>query len=436
MTTPGMPAPAEPFGAGHRSDDGSTDGADGGEHGGDYLVDQQQRAGWLSRLAAELTPRDRWLLHVLHEHRVLTGAQITALAFPSTPSTFANHIEAGRRLRRLCRWSVLDRFPLHRPDGSTVWHYVLGPAGAVVLAAAFELDPAALGYRRDRALAIAHSGGLAHQLGINQWVIDLITATRRQPFSSLDTWFAAARTAGWFGDHVRFDAYARYTDLRHRSREFFLLHEGDNTGHRSAGASNAGGLGGDRARGAGVAQFIADIAHDGPYSNLRATVRSDTVPLLIWLPTTQRESAVRAALHAALIRHGTEESVPVATAPADLLIGGGRFAAGRFVGPGDAVWLPLHTSPRRPATGRVGLTDLFEVWAPLPEPVVYHDPHALPTGEQDHRAAHDQPWLGLCHPWQDSGWRGEGALGVESVGLRLPAPVPDPLSWRRPPHHW
>ena len=34
-------------------------------------------------LAWRLTPRDRWIIRMLHEHRVLTSNQITALAFPS-----------------------------------------------------------------------------------------------------------------------------------------------------------------------------------------------------------------------------------------------------------------------------------------------------------------------------------------------------------------
>ena len=41
--------------------------------------------GLLAALAARLTARDRWLLRMLHEHRVLTTTHITQLAFGTTP---------------------------------------------------------------------------------------------------------------------------------------------------------------------------------------------------------------------------------------------------------------------------------------------------------------------------------------------------------------
>jgi hypothetical protein len=84
-------------------------------------------------LAARLTPRDRWIIRMLHEHRVLTSNQITALAFPS--------FRSGRqRLHELYCWSVLDRFQPFITLGSAPMHYVLAPAGAAVLAAEHGLD--------------------------------------------------------------------------------------------------------------------------------------------------------------------------------------------------------------------------------------------------------------------------------------------------------
>ncbi|MEY8043677.1 replication-relaxation family protein, partial [Saccharopolyspora cebuensis] len=53
-----------------------------------------------ARLASRLTARDRWLVAMLHEHRVLTGDQIAALAFPTARA-------ARARLRNLWCWSVL-----------------------------------------------------------------------------------------------------------------------------------------------------------------------------------------------------------------------------------------------------------------------------------------------------------------------------------------
>src|SRR6201999_2997099 len=54
-------------------------------------------------LAGRLTPRDRWLVRMLHEHRVLTSTQLTQLAFTDTRL-------ANRRLRELYQHRVVDRF--------------------------------------------------------------------------------------------------------------------------------------------------------------------------------------------------------------------------------------------------------------------------------------------------------------------------------------
>ena len=41
-------------------------------------------------LAGRLTARDRWLLRMLHEHRVLTTSQIIQLAFGTTRARSVN----------------------------------------------------------------------------------------------------------------------------------------------------------------------------------------------------------------------------------------------------------------------------------------------------------------------------------------------------------
>src|SRR2546430_3750 len=112
-------------------------------------------------LALRLTPRDRWIIQMLWEHRVLTAHQITALAFPS--------FRSGRqRLRELYQWSVLDRFQPFVSLGTAPMHYVLAPAGAAVLAAEDDLDVKEMGYRHDRAFGIAHNLRLAHLSGVNE----------------------------------------------------------------------------------------------------------------------------------------------------------------------------------------------------------------------------------------------------------------------------
>ena len=113
----------------------------------------------LADLAGRLTTRDRELARLLAEHQVLTTDQCEALLG-------ASPVTLGHRLVELARLQVVDRFrPLTQVGaGSAPYHYVLGQAGAAVLAAEQGIDPAALGYRRDQALAVAHTGRLLAQL--------------------------------------------------------------------------------------------------------------------------------------------------------------------------------------------------------------------------------------------------------------------------------
>jgi len=125
----------------------------------------------IATLAGRLTARDRWLLRMLHEHRVLTSAQITQLAFGTTRGATA-------RLLILHRYRAVDRFrPLAR-RGSAPWHFVLGEAGAWVLAAEDGVSLTQLGYRRDRTLDIAVSPQLAHAIGTNGCFTALAASAR------------------------------------------------------------------------------------------------------------------------------------------------------------------------------------------------------------------------------------------------------------------
>ena len=236
-------------------------------------------------LAGRLTARDRWILHMLHEHRVLTTHHLTALAFPSPRA-------ARLRLRELYLWSVLDRFQPHTPTGSAPAHYVLGPAGAAVLAAEHGIDPNHFGYRRDRTNAIAHSLRLAHTLGVNTWFTTLTTTdgasaravrpSRERPAVRLTVWWSEARCARHFGDLTRPDAYGRLTTTPHtatapaprggggREFEFFLEYD---TG----------------------TEPLTRLARKLPGYAALADATGITTPLLIWLPTARREAAARPA---------------------------------------------------------------------------------------------------------------------------------------------
>ena len=111
-------------------------------------------------LASRLTGRDRTLLRLLAEHRVLTSNQVAdVLPYP-------NLNRAQRRLLALWHWHVLDRFRHPRGDGAlTGWRYTLGVAGHGVLAAMHGTTPPRPHTVREQVLRLATDPRLAHLLG-------------------------------------------------------------------------------------------------------------------------------------------------------------------------------------------------------------------------------------------------------------------------------
>jgi hypothetical protein len=252
----------------------------------------------LAALAGRLSDRDRALCRLLHEHRVLTTLQLVDLAFPSRNA-------AEHRLAVLHQLGVVDRFrPRHTP-GSAPYHYVLGGLGAALLAAQTDQDPAGLGYRRDRALALAHSQRLAHLLGVNGFFTALARAARQQQGeAALEVWWSEQRCAAQWGQVVHPDGYGRWREQQARV-DFFLEYD--------RGSEPLGRL-------AGKLPGYAELAHASGIAT----------PLLLWLPSQVREAAVRQAL--------TGSSLPVATAtphPQHT--------------PAGPLWLPLQqrAGPRR-----------------------------------------------------------------------------------------
>jgi hypothetical protein len=288
-------------------------------------------------LATRLTLRDRWIIRMLHEHRVLTSTQITALAFPSSRS-------ARLRLRELYCWSVLDRFQPFITLGTAPMHYVLAPAGAAVLAAEDGRSLKDLGYQHERAFGIAHSLRLAHTIGVNDYFTALIAAARAHPGSAmtLRAWWSETRCARHFGDLTKPDAYGRW-HAHGREIEFFLEYD----------------------LGTEALDKLANKLHG--YAEL-AAASGITTPLLIWLPTAFREAAARHLLTLTWRHLDQPHALPVATAAANLLNPHTPYPS-----PADPVWLPLH----RPAgtTARSALHDLPAAWPHLPAPTT-------PAGEQ------------------------------------------------------
>ncbi|MFD8493891.1 replication-relaxation family protein [Amycolatopsis sp. NPDC059657] len=324
-------------------------------------------------LATRLTARDRWILALLHEHRVLTSQQLQDAAFPSGRS-------ARQRLRDLYLWRAVSRFQPFQQIGRAPMHYVLGPAGAGVLAAEYGLEVKDLGYRHDRAMSIAHNQRLAHTVGIGDFFTSLIARTRYRPADSthghseaVTAWWSEARCARHFGDLVIPDAYGRWhtTDTEF---EFFLEFD---TGTESLTKLSR--------------KLIA-------YERL-AEATGIATAVLFWLPTTRREAGARGAL--AQIHAGLDhtDTVPVATAAADLL-----DPRAPHPSPAETVWLPLTSTSRR-TPGRFDLAGLPDAWPGLAPPTAS-------TYDESEGPAAD-----------------EGATAVRR--LPPPTPIPPPASPNR-----
>jgi hypothetical protein len=309
-------------------------------------------------LAARLTARDRWLLRMLHEHRVLTTTQIAGLAFGTTRAATA-------RMSVLYQYRAVDRFRPLAAAGSAPLHFILDDAGAAVLAAEDGTTPAQLGYRRDRTVAIALSPRLAHTTGANGFFTALAAAARTSSGQlALECWWSERRCAALWGDLARPDGYGRWTE-QHPGRppvtaDFFLEYD---TGSED------------------LPRLIAKLAG---YADLAARTGIAT-PVLFWLPTPRREAALRARL-AGPPPHGTRDAasaaqipgVPVATAAP----GTSRS------GPAGPAWLPAGTAGPRLRVAQLappgtpspapGPQPAGQPGAPLPGGLAWYPPDPVP----------------------------------------------------------
>jgi alkylated DNA nucleotide flippase Atl1 len=269
----------------------------------------------LTAIAARLTARDLELAGLLHEHKVLTTGQIAMLLF-GQPSA------ARRRMLILHQLGVADRFRPWARTGTASWHYVLGPAGAAVLAAARGTTPAGLGYSRSRVLAVAHSLQLTHLSGVNTFFSVLIATARASGGNArLAAWWSEQRCAQQWHGLARPDAYGRWQD-HGTDIDFFL--EYDTGTERPA---------------------VRVTAKLDAYTRL-ATATGITTPVLFWFPTPRREQNIRASLPGRC-------PVPVATASGPLELGES--------GPAGPVWLPADSDGLR-----LRLAGLAALWPGQP----------------------------------------------------------------------
>jgi hypothetical protein len=176
-------------------------------------------AGQLAALAGRLSDGDRQVCRLLADHQVLTTG-LLALLLDASPRTLQ------QRLTRLTWLRVVERFRPHQPlgAGSAPYHYLLGEAGAAVLAAdpARTIDPPA--WDRTQLLRLAHANGrLTHLLAVNTLLAQLTHTARHQPGTRLVCWWPARRCQARWGPLIGPDAYARWQDPDGEV-DFFLHH--------------------------------------------------------------------------------------------------------------------------------------------------------------------------------------------------------------------
>ncbi len=176
-----------------------------------------------SVLAPRVTDRDRAILATLYEHRVLTAQQIYELYFDSLDT-------ARDRLARLHQLQVLGRFRPYRQHGSNPYHYVLGHAGVLLLAAERGIDPASLDQTAATGLRLASSQQLTHQVQANGIATRLAQTLRTIPGAELVEWRGQRGCARAWGELIRPDAYLRL-QLPAGQVELWLEHDRSSETH-------------------------------------------------------------------------------------------------------------------------------------------------------------------------------------------------------------
>jgi predicted transcriptional regulator len=265
-------------------------------------------------LAKRLTPRDRWILRMLHEHRVFTTGQLADLAWESP-------ITAAHRLLTLRRLGVITRWRPYTQARSAPWHWALDALGADILAAEKGITAKELGYRRDTTEAIFGSAKLTHQIGVNGFFTTLAQASTDG--TGLTEWWPESRCTRTWGRIVRPDGYGRWRQ-HGRVADFFVEYD---TGTET------------------LSHVAAKLDRYADLANATGII----TPVLLCFPTERREANFRR-------NRAPIPAVPTATTAQN---------------PIQAVWAPLGSADRvhlidlaAPITAAAAESDAHEEPAP------------------------------------------------------------------------
>jgi hypothetical protein len=271
-----------------------------------------------------VTERDRRLVRLVAEHRVLTTDQLAALGFANITTAAPAALLTGLK--------VLRRFRPHPETGSAPWHYLLGPVGAALLGAEDRDEKKwAPQVRADRQLALERSRLLAHMTGRNWFFI----ALHRDADGDLDEWLNEPACA---------DRYAARAGLT--VREMRRLANPDRAGTWAEDGREIAFL---LEYDTGTENLTTLAGKLKGYGDLSATLAGrdrDYPPLLFCFGSPRREQTARRALAATT----DARALRIATTAIDP----------RLTSPAGPVWFPLSGQ----AGGQVRLIDL----AALPDP--------------------------------------------------------------------
>ncbi|MFI6396179.1 replication-relaxation family protein [Nonomuraea sp. NPDC050540] len=268
-------------------------------------------AAAMAYAAARLTPRDYHILEHLYHHRVLTTHQLQKLFFTTPQPT-------RRRLGILRNLGMITPSRPWTPTGSHPHHWVLGPAGAEILALHLQTTVKELGYDPDRAMHPATSSLRGHHIGVNDFFVTLAHLARHRPGTQLRAWQSERQCIKMWGNRPKPDAYGCWIEDG-RQIDFFLEHD---TGSMTL---------------AKVADKLA------AYADLADTTRVSS-PILFWLPSRTREANLRKLI--------TTTDLPIATAVHTELDDG----------PAGPCWLPI---PAPAGDRRMRLVNLAGGWPHL-----------------------------------------------------------------------
>jgi hypothetical protein len=234
-----------------------------------------------------------------------------------------------QRLTTLTTLKMVDRFSPHQPlgAGSAPYHYLLGEAGAAVLAADGSATADRPGWDRAQLAGLTHANGrLTHLLAVNTMVAQLTHTARHRAGTRLVCWWPAGRCQAQWGRLITPDAYVRWQDPDGEV-DFFLHH------HPTQPAADQPAL-----------------PLDG-YNELAAAT-GITTPVLLSAGDPDQEAQLRDRLT------GQRLLVPVATS---------NPACGS---PTDPIWLPTSspTGGRRYRLGALGHPDPWHPTRPATAP--------------------------------------------------------------------